>query len=423
MFVCMNKKVVFFVSILLSAVSCSDNTNEENVVEMLPATRSISLDPEQKTFVNHNNEFSVKLFREVVLYDKYSSKIVSPLGVTFVMSMLNDGASGSTSEEIKSLIGFGDASYNAVNEYNKKMIEEAPNVDSNVELDIANFLAFNSCYNITPENRFEKDMTDYYHTEFLPLDFSSPKGLETIDDWCRRHSDGVFSEISGEISPAAMLVILNTMKFNATWTSKFSPSNTQNEEFFFENGNHTELATMHQKVLANYRTDNIYSMVQLPYGSGDKWSMYILLPNKGKSVEEIVATLCEQNLSPESKFWIMDRAIVDVKIPKFATDSDLTLNDIISNMGAPTIFTDQADFSKISSSVKNLYVSLIKQNVKAKVDEEGTEMVSVSMASMSQSLNASNYPAVEFYANRPFVYLIREASSGAIFFIGSYHGQ
>ena len=88
----MNKKVVFFVSILLSVVSCSDNTNEENVVEMLPATRSISLDPEQKTFVNHNNEFSVKLFREVVLYDKYSSKIVSPLGVTFVMSMLNDGA-------------------------------------------------------------------------------------------------------------------------------------------------------------------------------------------------------------------------------------------------------------------------------------------------------------------------------------------
>ena len=29
---------------------------------------------------------------------------------------------------------------------------------------------------------------------------------------------------------------------------------------------------------------------------------------------------------------------------------------------------------------------------------------------------------VDFHANRPFVYIIREASSGAVFFIGTYRG-
>ena len=57
------------------------------------------------------------------------------------------------------------------------------------------------------------------------------------------------------------------------------------------------------------------------------------------------------------------------------------------------------------------------------MNEEGSEAAAVTAAaSFVESSIHQEYPKASFHANRPFVYVIREASSGAILFVGKFTG-
>jgi hypothetical protein len=57
---------------------------------------------------------------------------------------------------------------------------------------------------------------------------------------------------------------------------------------------------------------------------------------------------------------------------------------------------------------------------KIKLDEEGTEAAAVTIIGEYTSGMSKQ---AEFHANRPFLYVISEQSTGAIFFIGQYMGK
>ena len=98
-------------------------------------------------------------------------------------------------------------------------------------------------------------------------------------------------------------------------------------------------------------------------------------------------------------------------------------------MGAPTMFTpDLAEFPNICSNFKqDLYVGLMKQKAAIEVDEEGTKASAVTVAEIEKTAygpwDIEKPMNIDFHANRPFVYVIQEASSGVIFFLGTYRGE
>ena len=92
-------------------------------------------------------------------------------------------------------------------------------------------------------------------------------------------------------------------------------------------------------------------------------------------------------------------------------------------MGVESVFDeDKADLSLISKN-KNLYVSKMEQTAAIEVNEEGTKTSAVTVAELGDTDFMVSGDKVFFYANQPFVYIIREASSGAVFFIGTYQGN
>jgi serpin B len=67
------------------------------VVDMLPQTRAIQLTEEQREFAKKNNDFTFNLYRAINdAQQERKSIVTSPLSVTYVMGMLNDGAAGKT---------------------------------------------------------------------------------------------------------------------------------------------------------------------------------------------------------------------------------------------------------------------------------------------------------------------------------------
>jgi serpin B len=169
-------------------------------------------------------------------------------------------------------------------------------------------------------------------------------------------------------------------------------------------------------------------MLNLPYGSGDKWSMKVLLPREGKTVDDVIASLNAESWQQlRYSGWT---PIVDIEIPRFMTTFETDLIEPLSAMGTPTMFMPGvAEFPNISSNYKkDLYVGLMKQKAAIEVDEEGTKASAVTVAEMEATSAGGPWGIekpmnVDFHANRPFVYVIQEASSGVIFFLGTYRGE
>lgn len=385
------------------------------VIDMLPKTQYIELTQEQKALVAKSNDFSFNLYRAIHAADHQKSNITSPLSVAYVLGMLNDGANGNTAKEISQVLGFG-ATKQAINEYCKALIDQAPIADPSVILQIANIVAANQ--DVTLEKDFKNDMQNYYSAEVASLDFSKQSSVDYLNTWCKEKSGGMIPSIIDALSPEDLLVLMNAVYFKATWTEKFDEKETQEEVFTKADGSTIKLPMMHRNAQIRYCTNEVYTGIWLPFGSGDRWSMKVLLPEEGKTIDDIVKSLTGE--SWENNYW--QHAIVDIKMPRFSTKSDIMLNDMVSKLGAPSIFDPQkADFSLISKNQKQFYVSQMKQKAAIEVNEEGTKTTAVTVSMMTGS-NIVNGKG-EFHANRPFMYVIQEWSSGAIFFIGTFQGN
>ncbi len=389
---------------------------------MLSESEPIQLTQEQQVFANDNNGFTLNFLKTVNEADKSGkSFIYSPLSITYVLGMVNDAAIGQTEQELEQVLGFHQGGIQAVNDYCKKLIDGLPKVDNKVTLNIANALFVNK-NRATLKAQYQQDMKQYYDAQAENLDFNSPSTLSTINGWCNDHTNGMIPNILDEIDPATVTYLLNAIYFKADWASKFDQKNTKEETFTTENGK-TKLPLMHQKVLIKYLKNDIYAAVEMPYGNG-YWDMTIMLPEEGKTTDDIINYLAKIGWSEASY-----PHEVDLKLPRFETASDTNTLDIgliglLQKMGINLVFDSY--FAEIPNMCENgnVYISMMRQKAKIKVNEEGSEAAAVTIAGVkfTSSIEPEEYPKATFHANRPFVYVIREASSGVILFVGKFTG-
>jgi len=428
-------KKLFLLSIAAAAMmGCSSIFNTEPdpdggmVVNMMPQTRTIQLTGEQRAFVDYNTDFSFRLFRTISnMPEGQKSSIISPISVTYVLGMLNDGAAGKTSGEITSVLGFGEGNTKAVNEFCKTLIDEAPKTDPSVTLEIANTIISNKKRNVQLEEQYAQDMRQYYSAQLSSFDFSkSAEAVGKINAWCKDKTHGIIPQIlkEDELDPNALLVLMNAIYFKATWTDKFDPKDTRDETFTTTDGQQFKLPMMHRKAHILAARNDVFTMIDLPYGSGDRWSMKVMLPNDGKTIYDVIQSL-DKTSWKELQYGSRE-VIADVKIPRFTTKFDTDLIEPLKAMGAPSMFIgDVAEFPNISTNYKHgLYVALMKQNAAIEVNEEGTKASAVTIATVGlTSAGPAPLPDnIDFHCDRPFVYVIQESTSGVVFFVGTFRG-
>ena len=397
-------------------LSCQDNEGNKDmenkrIVNLIPEKKPVKLTDEQKVYVDACNDFSFNLFR--LSGSNSESRILSPLSVAYLLGMLNDGADGETSEEIMDVLGLAGADKQSLNEFCLNLIENAPEVDAGVSLNIANALFVNKEITLFPA--FCQDMENYYHATALSLDFSSPSAVKEINKWSSKQTDGMISKILDVTTASTVSYLLNAICFKANWTDHFDPNHTTEEQFCREDGSKTVLPMMHRKAKAYVSLEDDYTALCLPY-SNWAFTMFVLLPNESVTTEDVVNNLSADSFSEMKKH--MDTYEVDISIPRFSSvlRNDLTAH--LKQMGIRTAFTDEAEFPYITA--QNLQIGKILQVAKIEVDETGTKTAAVTV---TNTVTANEKNPCEFHANRPFVYVIQELTSGAIFFVGTYMGD
>lgn len=367
----------------------------------------------QRDLLAKNNTFALNLFNKVSGMD---SRVISPLSVSGLMSMLANGADGATRQEILNTLGFTGGSMDEINALYGYLIEKAGTLDPSTTVSIADYIAVNRNNKIKDE--YASVVRDWFKAEVENLDFTSQKSAGVINNWCSKHTDGMIPQIIDRVEPSAVAYLMNAIYFNGSWTDKFDAKNTKLERFQGYTRDIKKVKMMHRNDEYSYTANGTYSAVRLPYGNGS-FAMTVLLPNEGKSIDDMMRVVNAKEIANLGRK--MENCKVDLKLPKFTTEVEQPLNEVIAGLGAPTMFKPGADFSKLADG--NMFVSKMFQKAKIEVSEEGTKAAAATAAIMTMSAYEPEPRQVEFHADRPFVYIISESSTGAIYFIGQFTGS
>lgn len=373
--------------------------------------KQISLSQTELQMVSSNNNFAFNLFRTA---QEDKSQILSPLSITYALSMLNNGATGETQQEISQTLGFFETDIDSINVFCKKMLDGAPALDKETKVLIGNTIYTNKGYDLKSD--FVKKTQRYYDATPESRDFHDGKTLNVINRWASDHTNKMIDQVLDDQSfdPDAVSYLLNAIYFKGAWADKFNKNLTKEEPF---NGKE-KVMMMRQDEEIYYADNDYFSSVELPYGNGS-FRMTVMLPHEDRTINDVLDYL-------SSKTWMdngnrMHKCLVDLKLPRFETKTDMELNTIMQKLGISKAFTNAADFDNFCDIPTK--IDLIKQVARIKLDEEGTEAAAVTVIGTKAESIPNKLEHVVFHADRTFLYIISEQSTGAIFFIGKYAGE
>ena len=407
-------KMVSFI-LLLGVCACSndDNVNsneagqpeEEGQANETNERKDISLTAVEQQLVSGCNDFAFSLYRKAA---DEKGQVVSPLSVVYTLGLLNNGAVGETQKQINDVTGFKDTE--AANLYCQKMLAATPTLDKLTKVTIANTIFMNKGYELLPN--FLKTAAGYYDVQPETRDFKDGKTLDVINQWASDHTEKMIDKIldADTFDPSAISYLLNAIYFKGAWSEKFDKLATAEELF---NGGKT-VPIMHQQHTFDYTQTADYQALRLPYGN-NAFRMTILLPTGGKTIGDVLAAMTAESWQKLQDS--MPAQLVDVKLPRFETQSEIDMKEILTAMGITKAFTANAEFSRFCNAPA--FISTMKHVVHIKVDEEGTEGAAVTNTGWCTS-TGEVAQAIDFHANHPFLYVISEQSTGTIFFIGTF---
>lgn len=417
----MHRNISYLLSALLTILflassSCDKNDKVPDSGE-LPDPIEISLRGEEVEMLQADQQFAFDFFTR--LYDeeragKDRNFMISPLSLSMALAMTRNGAAGETEAamtETLKLTPFGDEE--AINSYYDKLREALLATDPSTKLSIANSIWTNKHIEIKPA--FIATNRDYFHSTVEAVDFADPATVGRINQWASDNTQELIDHVLDETDPLALMYLLNAIYFKGIWTSQFDKKMTRKAPFTYEDGRVKQVDMMQQKAEFNYTENETMQMVELPYGN-QAFSMVVLLPKAGKNLGDI------NHMLREGSAWStlnssLRRATVNLKLPRFKTEYNIRLNDLLTDMGMGVAFAPgQADFSRMSDL--EAFISFVDQFTYISTDEEGTEAAAVTVVGVELT-SAGPSREVTFHANHPFIYLIREQSTGAILFMGA----
>lgn len=388
-------------------------------VEQTPG--GIVLTENQVQMVGENNQFALNLMRETSKAQT-GDMVISPLSAAFMLGMLNDGAGGTTRQEIMKALCFDGYDTKAVNEFFGNLMTNAPLVDKKVELSIANQLLSNKLVCAEFSGQFAANMKGFYQAGVESMDFSKADEVaDHVNDWCNKMTKGLVPQILKpyDIQASDVTILLNSVYFKAQWLKGFEERVTTMQDFTTAGGQKVKKPMMFQLDNFEYFADETVQAVRLPYHDGTFGMMLLLPTDESMSLNALLGTFTSERWKQLTT--IMKPEYLVLQVPRFEVSTEQELNQPLTALGVKAAFnSSDADFSGM---LKNpsipLYVSLMKQNTKIAVDEKGTTAASVTVTTIS----TGRPPEIKFTANRPFLFAITEKESNLILFIGKVTGE
>jgi len=405
------KNCILIIAILLFSACILPSCEESEPLEK--ETPKIVLRKKSAEIIEADKAFGFELFREVYSQSQEKNIMISPLSVSYALGMTYNGSAGTTLEAFNDVLHFGDLTTEEVNESYKDLMDQLLNLDDRVEFSLANSIWYRMGFQVLSE--FIATNEEYFDAGVKEIDFNDPQTVEVINQWIEDQTNGKIKDMLDYIPAEAVMYLINAIYFNAQWKYEFDKGETCQGDFNLEDGSVHQADFMRVSGDFVYTSNQDFTAVELPYGDST-FSMVVMVPAGQNEISDLVAKLDVAQW--DSWFENSCYTGVQVDLPKFKYGFKDLLNDPLKNLGLEVAFDMfEADFSRINPE-EQLYISRVIHQTFIDVQEEGTEAAAATIVEGSLTSAGGGGP-IYFRADRPFLYVIKENSTGAIVFIGS----
>jgi serpin B len=252
------------------------------------------------------------------------------------------------------------------------------------------------------------------------VDFQSDPSAarKTINDWVEEQTRKKIRDLLGptDVDPSTTLVLTNAIYYKGLWAFPFrEPATDKAGVFTTAAGEKVTVPMMRQLEFFRVYDGGTFRVLELPY-KGLRRSMLVVLPKKTDGLDALEASISAKAVDG----WVgkLARGKVDLWLPKFRLEAKFQLADVLRSLGMATAFQPSAaDFSGMTGR-RDRAISAVIHKAFVDVDEQGTEAAAATGVVMTRSAMPRPEPIVEFHADHPFLFLIRDQATGATLFLG-----
>lgn len=352
--------------------------------------------------------------------DNLGNFVISPLSVYAATTLLANGATGRTFEELENNILDLSKKSKAVN-----FFQPEPKRTEDQEATLNEVNQRLSLY-IKEKSQFEMN-NSVWGDEFLPTYIESvktnlnaeakslPAHTSTINEWIEEKTKKRIQKMLPEKhTQKNEFYLVNTVYFKDEWQSVFIELGTAIQKFHSLDGQMDDVYMMAKIEVIDYYEDDKIQAVRLPYKNADV--MQILLPKQEVNFNEFIQKLSAQDLY--LKYYPVP---VFLKLPRFKTDLKISMNDYFKKWHIQSIFdTRKASLPMLSNEPKIVTDIIHQANIN--VFEKGTEAAAATVISGKRTGRGSRDKPlspkewyIPFFAERPFIFMINNGD-----FIGVY---
>ncbi len=359
-------------------------------------------------FIMGQTEFAVELLKNSAQEDE--NTLVSPYSVMQALAMTANGADSITKEEMEKVLG--GLTIEKLNEY--LYTQRISAKESGDILKTANSIWINNEEDIKIEPEFIQANVDYFDSEIYSAPFNDAT-LKEINSWVNQKTNEKIPEILEKFGPNAFMELINAIAFDADWAVSFNENNNIEGIFNVADGTQQNVEMLRSTEPVYLSCENAEGFMKMY--EGGKYAFAAFLPDENTSVDEFV-----EGLTAESLYEMLSHPNKSceaiVSLPKFKTEYDIKLNDVLKSMGMPTAFSSgEADFSKMCSS-NGVYIEDIIHKTFLELDEKGTTAAAATAVEMTQKAIIPEKEPKIICFNKPFVYCIVDTVYNIPIFIG-----
>jgi serpin B len=398
--------------------------------EDIPSQTSLrELTSEIQPIVRASNDFALELYAKI-RSDK-RNLFFSPCSIYTALAMVCSGTRGRTEAEMIEALHWpfttppaagSSSAYVPVREQfasvcgkiTKYLVDKMAQIDG-CELSVANALWGQKDYEFRKE--FIALVQTNYGGYLHEVDFknAAKAACTTINRWVEFKTNQKIGEIitPNVLDTTTRLVVTNAIYFKCDWDKQFNKERTKKALFTCDKAHKIYVLMMNRTAQYGLMETDEFQALELPY-AGNKLSMLVLLPRKFDGLHELEKRLTLGNLLQ----WLpkLDKCDVAISIPKFKMKCQINMVSALQSMGMKDVFSARdADLSGMTGQ-RGLSVSRVVHKAFIDINEEGTEAAAAT-GSVPVVFLLEKEPLV-FRADHPFLFLIRDNSSGSILFIG-----
>ncbi|OAY50881.1 serpin-ZX [Manihot esculenta] len=376
--------------------------------------------------IGNQNAVALGLSKHVLLTEaKTSNSVLSPLSIQVVLGLIAAGSKGPTLDQLLAFLK--SKSNDQFSSFSSELVSVVfadGSVSGGPRLSFANGVWVDRSLSLKPS--FKQVVDNVYKAASNQADFQT-KAVEVTNEvnaWAEKETSGLIKEVlpSRSVDATTRLIFANALYFKGAWNEKFDASTTKDHDFYLLNGSSLHVPFMTSKKKQFISAFNGFKVLGLPYKQGEdkrSFSMYFFLPDAKDGLPALAEKVGSESGFLDHHLPQQRVEVGDFRIPKFKISFGFEASKTLKGLGLVLPFSGEGDLTEmVDSSVgQNLYVSSIFHKTFIEVNEEGTEAAAAS-AGVVKLRGLLNTEKLDFVADHPFLFLIREDMTGIVLFIG-----